>query len=76
MQPRFGFLCLRAGDQPDNEAASSEGKGRALDMLSCSLAARDARALSTVALCSGQAFGCPWEEALCAAPCSRAPGRR
>jgi len=45
----FWVLCLRAEDQPDNEAASSEGKGRARDMVSCSLAARDAWALSTVA---------------------------
>lgn len=36
-------------DQPDNEAASSEGKGRARDMVSCSLEARDVLALSTVA---------------------------
>lgn len=41
MKPGFGFLCLRAGDQLDNEAASSEGKGRAWDMVSCSLAAGD-----------------------------------
>lgn len=44
----FWVSFLRDGDQPDNEAASSEGKGRAQDMVSCSLAARDMLALNTV----------------------------
>lgn len=43
-----GFLSLRAGDQSDNEAASSEGKGRARDVVSCSLVARDTLALGAV----------------------------
>lgn len=68
--PGCGFLCLRAGDQPDNEAASSEGKGRARDAGSCSLAARDAGVLSTAA---SSALARAWSLQGGLARCSAAP---